>query len=359
MQTSIYRCLLLCTLILGLTSTAWAAERSRKISKQFDVSASDKLAIDNRYGKVHVNTTAQGKITVDVNIIVRDGDADDLQKKLDRVKINIERSTGRIYFGTEIDRSEGFFERMLNWAEEKTNQLEVNYTVNMPAQNPLEIENQFGDVYLADFHGPLQLEVKYGTLRTERITSKEAYVDLSFGAGEIREMQQGKLDVKYSKMELEKCGTLQLDNSYSDLTLGTADQLNLDSRYGSVAIDEAHALTADIRYCGFSLGKLTQRLESDISYCPKFEIDHIAPGVERIAAEGEFSSIRLRFAPEAAGQFDVDIDYGNLRHSGLNLNFNERIEQNHSLKARGTFGGQSKNKSNITVRSRYGDVRLE
>jgi hypothetical protein len=62
-------------------------ERARKISRSFKVKPSDQLSIENKFGKVHVNTWDRNEITVDITMIGRANDADRAQRIVDAIDV--------------------------------------------------------------------------------------------------------------------------------------------------------------------------------------------------------------------------------------------------------------------------------
>ncbi|MGB3617490.1 MAG: hypothetical protein WBA12_05180 [Catalinimonas sp.] len=355
MTNTIFKVLLI--LLVSGVGAVRAAERTKRISKQFNVTSSDRLRIDNTYGKVHVNTTAQGEITIEVEITVRNSDADDLDGMLDRIEVDIRRDGETIRGRTQIDNRSNWLKELFNWSTDNDPQMEINWTINMPPANALDVENRYGSVYLDDFRGPLRLDVRYGTLRAERITSEQANVKVAYGAGDVKQMTGGRVDVSYSSFELEEGGNLAVETSYSNLQIDQIEALDLDGRYGNVEIDEVSRLTGEVRYSGCKLGTVREQLALEVGYCPSFSVRRVAEGFQRIDVESEFSSIRIHFDKPAAGRFDVAVSYGSFRAPGLDLNYGERREDNNTFEARGTFGSQGT--ARVNINARYGDVRLD
>jgi hypothetical protein len=76
--------------------------KSKSYSKSYNVDANDKLQIENRYGKVEVNTWAKNEVKVDVEIKTYANEDDDAQKLLDMVKINDSKDGNGVNFKTQI-----------------------------------------------------------------------------------------------------------------------------------------------------------------------------------------------------------------------------------------------------------------
>src|SRR6476661_8753086 len=60
------------------------AEKSKRINKVFKVNATDKLDIENSFGKIHINTWDKNEITVEVVMIARANSEEKAQEILDK-----------------------------------------------------------------------------------------------------------------------------------------------------------------------------------------------------------------------------------------------------------------------------------
>jgi hypothetical protein len=81
-----------------------AAEKTKTMTKSYSVDGNDKLAINNQYGKVVVNTWPKKEIKVDIEIKSYEGSESKAQEQLDGVSISESRQGDLISFKTNIDK---------------------------------------------------------------------------------------------------------------------------------------------------------------------------------------------------------------------------------------------------------------
>jgi hypothetical protein len=267
------------------------------------------------------------------------------------VDIDEDRGDNLISFITRIDKFNN-----KNWGN--NSKYEINYTVSMPKQNPLQVKNMYGDLYVADLNGNAEISLSYGSLKLGRL-SGENIVKLAYGSGSntIAQLKKGSLNVSYSKLTLEETEVLELKNSYSDINIGKAGNINLSSRYGSVDIKSIASLEGTSGYSGFSIGSLADKLDMKLQYCSGFKVADISARFNSINLEGSYSSFNLNFKDNAAFKFNVDLQYGDLRVDKENVQFNVVEKRNTSNTYQGQFG-KSSSLGKVNINSRYGDVKF-
>jgi hypothetical protein len=328
-------------------------EKSKKISRNIKVQSNDKLIIENRYGKVHINTWDKNEVSVNIDIIARASTDSRAAEILNMINIDIDedRSDNVISFITRLDKAGN-----KSWGN--NSKYEINYTVSMPRQNPLQAKNMYGDLYVGDLNGNADVSLSYGSMKLGKL-SGESKVKLAYGSGSnsIAQLKKGSLNVSYSKLSLEETDVLDLNNSYSDVNINKAGTINLSSRYGSVDINSITSLEGSSGYSGFSIGSLSDKLDMKLQYCSGFKITEISPKFNSINLEGSYSSFNLSFKDNTAFKFNVSLQYGDLRVDKENVQFNVVEKRNNSNTYQGQFG-KSATGSKVNISSRYGDVRF-
>lgn len=85
-------------------STTYAKDFEKVIRKEFTISESGEVVIENRYGKVNVNTTGGNEVVIEVTIIVDKRNEDDAQEFFDKVEIDFNNSRSAVSAVTEIGK---------------------------------------------------------------------------------------------------------------------------------------------------------------------------------------------------------------------------------------------------------------
>jgi len=197
--------------------------KKKSVNKSYNVSSSDKLDIQNSFGSVEVHTWDRNEIKVDVNIEVSANTDALAQKILDRISVTDAQSGKEISFKTNM--------KDINNGNGDKSTMEINYSISMPASNPLQIKNEFGKTIIPDYRGEVDLTSKFGKLETGNLGNVKN-ISVEFGKAKLGNISGGSLSIKYSgasiarlsgnvKMNLEFSSkvSLGLDNNISGLDM--------------------------------------------------------------------------------------------------------------------------------------------
>ncbi len=322
-------------------------EKKKYIEKSYTVDNSTTLRIENKFGKVEVNSWEKNEFSVKVEMIGRGRNEERAQRILDNLTVDISEGSSEISFRTEISNNktkneEGF---------------EVNYTIYMPQSNPLYVKNSFGDVTMGDRGSELDLDVSYGSMKVGNVTGNTK-IKLSFGGGSIGDIQDGDVTVKYSKLDIESGSVLEIEQGFSDLELGAVNELELESKYGKVEIEKAHKVEADAHFSGFEIEELTGSLELDCSYLGDFTIGRLSKSFTKVDIDGKFGSYEINIEPGLSANIDAEFSFADLKvSSDVDASFSYQVKESNKATYKGKIGGGDPNKI-IKVDSGYGNLRL-
>ncbi|QHL88777.1 hypothetical protein GU926_15620 [Nibribacter ruber] len=331
---------------------AYDFTKSKKFSKTFKVSSADKLAIENQFGKVDVQTWSRNEISVEVNITTRASTDGKAQEILDKINIQATEGANQVSVVTVREPMH------IQTASGKS--FEVNYLIKMPKSNPVSISNKFGDVVLPDLDGTSEVSVKYGNINAGRLNSKNNRVSLEYGKelSTVEYMRGGNLNVKYSAFKLGSSESLMTTTAYSSIAIDNIDALAVESRYDrAFKVGNVNQLSGRGAYTTFTITNLKESAGMDMKYCSKFEITNIASGFKKIDVTGGYTTISLNFADKTAFNFDVNTSYGNLKVDQDLVDYSFKEVRNTSATYKGKFGKASP-KGLVNVTSKYGSVQF-
>ncbi|MEQ9403412.1 MAG: hypothetical protein RIM99_07505 [Cyclobacteriaceae bacterium] len=335
---------------LLLALTGWSKDQNEKrkvIDKSYKVTASTSLRISNSFGKIEINTWEKNEFAIKVEMIGRGRDDERAQKILDEIDVDISEGSTQISFQTSI-------EKMKNRNNEG---FEVNYTISMPATNPLEIKNSFGDVYMEDRSGDLEINVAYGSMKVGDVKGKTD-LKLSFGSGSINGVKEANMNVKYSKFDIESADKLDLVQGFSDIEIGEVKDLELESKYGSVEIEKAHTIDGDVHFSGLEIDELTGKLELESSYIGDFKIRRLAKSFTLVDIEGKFGSYEIGVEPGLNANIEAEFSFADLKVYDVNATFHYRVKESNKSIYKGIIGAGDDSKM-IRIDSDYGNLRLK
>jgi hypothetical protein len=273
-------------LLLALSSTkAQTAfygsefEKKKSITQSYDLSSSDRVSLSNKFGNIKVNTWAENKIKVDIEISVNARTEAKAQKVIDGITVKFNKANGVVSFKTNIDgmgsNCIGCNEKTISNTTSKTtttttengktsthvdddsddnddegngaevgskskkgktsfnNQaMEVNYVVYLPAKATLKLYNEFGNIKMPNYEGALEVHNKFGNFTAENLTNETNEVFVEFGDANIKSLTKPDLTVKFGncdlanaigngEMKFDFCGdvNLMIDKNIGDVKI--------------------------------------------------------------------------------------------------------------------------------------------
>ncbi|RNI26055.1 hypothetical protein [Rufibacter latericius] len=331
---------------------AYAHTKVKKVERSFKVDRSDKLDIENQFGRVDVQTWTKNEFAVEVTIVARAITEEKAQEILNKinVRINEDRAGNLISFVTEREPMQ------IKSSSEKA--FEINYMVKMPKSNPLRISNKYGSVQMPDFDGPTDIEVKYGKLMAGSLNNPKNRITVAYSGGDcqISYMKGGDLTAKYSSMRLLGADDINTVTGYSSITIDKVDLLTMASRYDSkFMIGSAGQITGTGSYSGIKIGSLRESASLNVKYCSGFEISNVSSNFKKLELIGGYTGMALSFADNSAFNFEVDTEYGNFKVDQDLANFSLKEVRNTSGSFKGKYGKASP-KGTVNVTSRYGSI---
>ncbi len=255
--------------------------KKKSVNKSYNVSASDKLNIQNSFGSVEVHVWDRNEIKIDVNIEVSANSEALAQKMLDRISIADDKTGKGISFETKM--------KDVNNTKDEKSTMEINYSISMPAGNPLKVDNSFGSTTVPDFRGEVDLTSKFGSLTTGNLVNIKG-IHVEFGKANLTNITSAPVTIKFSKavisklsgdikMNLEFCSNvrLNLDNNLSSLDLKTSYSTvnlkpigSLPASYNISTSFGSFKNTSDVKFSS------DEDKDDDNKYSPKF--DHLYSG---------------------------------------------------------------------------------
>ena len=216
----------------------------RNISKTYAASGNT-LNIDNQFGMVKIVTWDKNEIKVDIHIEASSNNKEMADRMFEKMDVEDKQDGKNVYFKTIHNKGEKKENISCNNCN---NTMSVDYTIQLPSNNALNIENSFGGIEVPDYNGPISIESKYGHLTAGKL-AKPGDIKVEFGKADIKSIGNIDLDFKYSTITIDNLsGNCKLNMSfcsYSKINLdNTLTGLTVRDSYSSVHLDPAPNLNA-------------------------------------------------------------------------------------------------------------------
>lgn len=304
MKRQIFSLLLLTVVQIAMAQTGGNEakyEKKKSFSKSYSVTSKDKLNLSNQFGSMNLVTWDKNEIQVDVAITAKSNDENRAQEIMDRISIEENKTGEGVSVKTKFSDKQEIWNGKKNHQEES---MRIDYTVHVPASNPLQAENQFGDMTIGDYKGEATLTSKFGSLTTGHISNAKN-ISVEFGKANIGRIDGGKVSVKFSK--------------------------------GSIA-------------------KLSGNVDANFEFCDKIKVN-VDNDIKDLSIRNSYSTLYLDLNKNLSATYDIKTSFGDVTNkSSFTIN-NEGDEDSYTSKHRykGTSGSGA---AKMKVSSDFGKVIL-
>ena len=246
-----------------------AVEKRKSYNKSYSISGTDKVSLNNKFGEIIVSGWNKSEIKVEVTIIAKSSTDERAQQIIDRIDIEDGKTSGGIYFKTNMKNDRASGRERKNHKDEK---MEINYQVYMPVSNALTISNEFGATKIPDMTGVVDIKCKFGTLTVGKLSNLKK-LSVEFGSADIESVSNGTVIIKFSRAIINKLGG-SVDAVFehsSGIKLGVENDtrsLNVTSAFSTVYLDTHKDLSATFEI-NTSFGGLSNKTDFDIQESEK------------------------------------------------------------------------------------------
>lgn len=365
MKTKTMKYSLLFLLIPFLSFAGVKGERLEKnINRQFAIQTNGVLKIDNKYGAVNITTGTSNQISIKVQVIAEASSKSKAQETLDRVNIEFSEGDNSVSAMTEIESPSG----LKSWFSSDNMNIEINYTVVVPADIYLRLMNKYGSVYVETTNRDLDINLAYGDIRLGDIYA-DLRLEMAYSEGSISNIKNGKVQLGYSELEMEDAESIDIRMQYSELTTGNSTNAKIDASYsdlqagqiGSLAyigkyadasIESVNAIEAKGAYTDMEIGILGRSGIISLTY-GDLEVNRIAVGMTSLEINTSYTDVSLEFDSHAGCSIDAKVSYGDVKHTGLKVI--ENVDNGTSSTFKATNGSGS---GKVIAKMSYGDLRI-
>ncbi len=279
-------------------------EKKKTISKSYSVTPEQQLKIENSFGDVVINTWDKNEITVDIEIMVRSSSEEKAIKLLGEIDVKDNNDGRLISFKTNVGEMNDGSHKNRNGNKS----FHIDYKVNMPSANRLQLENSFGKIIMPDFKGEVSLTSKFGGLTAGKLQQVQA-IDVEFGTATIGEVNNGKVTFKFnSESTIGKIGgSVKINSEFSQhVQLGVSDnigELTVNESYSTLRMVIGKDLSAGFdvhtsfgQFRNESGIEIKEKNDEDNDTGPRFDKDFsgkTGEGKARIRIKSSFGSVKL------------------------------------------------------------------
>lgn len=354
-------------LLLGLTAHAGpnVQEFTKTLNKQAPIASDGLVDLENKYGKIDIKTWNQEQVRISVKITVEARNESAAQEVFDRISIDFFNNITHVGATTQIEAQSSWW----NWGNSRSD-FSIDYEVHMPAGCRLEVDAKYCDVYAMAVNGAADVSVKYGNFKLDGL-GEDATIELAYGNGTIRtardlniDLAYGNLDVgeagditlgiKYGNLESERAGDIRTESRYSNFILGDIGEFRVEGKYDNYQIRTATEIVLATQYSNLEVGRLSRRLDLDMSY-GAVKAHHVEAGFSEVNLLGRYTDFKVYIDGNTSCSIDLAGDYADMSvPSNLQTSYDHRDGKTREI--RGTMG--SGGNAIVKARLSYGGIVL-
>ncbi len=353
--------IILLTLIFPIAISAQFTE-TKNISKHFKVSKDTRIEIANKYGKIELNTWEKDSVVIDVDIRVEEKKLSRLEKAMDEIKFDITSNQHFLIFRTSVGENRSAIEKEILRFKESLLQtdgnMEIDYTVWVPETNQLKVENKFGDIFIGDYSGEVEIDLSNGNLKSHDFNGR-LELTLNFADATINEMKNGRLDCSYSDVYLKKAESLRIISKQTNYEILEINTLDAESKRDKFRIRLADLIDAKGSFSNFRINELTDRLTLRTEY-GDIDVEKAAPDFSNIFIESRSTDINLYFPQNTNFGFEITHTKAEVNFCReMNIEEEKQLDENEDkTEIKGSFNKQSDNNTRLFINATSGDINV-
>lgn len=319
-----YRFLILTVVLTcGIHAFSQSITEVKKFSKNYAVSPVTVLEITNKYGKVHVSTADADSVSIEAVLNITAPDKQKMAALLKTVTVDFDASTFFITAKTVFDnQSSTIITELKKITDElmfSQSNIKCDFMVKVPKYLNVKINNKYGDVFVGELTGNLDLKLSNGDFKIETIGGT-GNLDIKFSNnGSIKSMNNGTILSSYSDITIAKSDRLNLDTKSSKITISEVNILKAMSRRDKYYISNIKYFYADTYFSDVWISNFDSELTFNMKY-GKMNIEGIAKHFSLIQLNTSFTDINLYFPKLTAYKFD-------LTHKNMVLNYPKELAE--------------------------------
>lgn len=343
MKTSTFKLLLALILFTPFLSRATYV---KQIHKGWDINKVEALQIENKFGHINFVHTRDDSVVIDVVIEIENLADSRAAALADEINFNFSFADGTIKAQTSFS------------PQFKTTQdFSIQYTINIPADRNLRVDNRYGNVSLNDLNAHGDFRIHYGNFQAQDLLSPDGQpirFEIKYGNANFSKASLIDVQIAYGKINAFQIGKGRFDSKYSVIKIDETQQLKAVSQYDHYEIERCEILMADSKFTGWNIDQLNRHLEMETQY-GDIKVDEVAGNFELISIINRYGNIRINIPESVSYQLESECYYCRVKHPEATI-LQKRDENNYSL-IRACIGDENA-KASVKIESRYGKVNL-
>jgi len=335
---------------------------TKEITKHYIIKSETQIEITNKYGKIDIKTWEKDSIVFEIKIRVEEKKLSKLEDAIRGIDFDITANDHYVIVRTNVDKNKNSLGKEIKRFKEtilkSDGNIQVDYIVWMPNTNDLKIENKYGDVYLGNYLGNVEINLSNGNLKAHSFEGETKLV-MNFADANINSITNGLLDCNFSDMYIKKSELLEITSKSSDFEFNEIQSLDTESRRDKFRIRKAETIKAKSSFSIFRIEELVDRLNLRAEY-GSLELEKAVLDFSSIKIESKSTDLNLYFNEEASFSFEFNLT--NLERDFCNkVNIEDEEtsgEKGEKTKLSGSYGEKTEEGKKLTITAESGELNI-
>ncbi|MGB0849797.1 MAG: hypothetical protein ACPGTP_01000, partial [Bacteroidia bacterium] len=298
-----YKITILALFLLAYTNVYSQFKDEKEYHKAVKFIPNGKISVQNKHGDIRIISWDKDSVVVRATISGESKSLSKLNEQMSQTRIDFRQESGRIQMNTATSTSsinKGIND--IKTAAGINSELKVYYEVRVPKGSHLALSNKYGDIYLDEHNGPINLEISHGNLRANSL-KKVKYLKSNFGNIYIDHVHELKGNLLFSELDLSSARKVMISSKSTDFELGEIEDLQLSSNNDKVDLDKVAVLKISGNLSKVNVYRLKKSGSIDLKY-GRLKIKKIESSVCSFNAKSTRTTFDLGF--DSNMEFEVE-----------------------------------------------------
>lgn len=349
------------TMVFLWASQAFAHTEEKKIRRSFPVNEKTVIEVGTKYGKVDVQSWNVDSVSFRITIKAHSKTKLNCLDMLEETDVDFSSTIAYVVANTQFEDEGTQILSTLNsiassWTNGKTEVIEVNYSIMVPASNPVEITTKFGDVNIGNRTGTVKIEAVYGDVKMGNI---EGYADLKLKFADLNAQVLKRLNIvcEYGNIIIFKADNIDISSKSCQINLHEVERLRSRSKRDDFTIYKAGSINSNGHYSDFVLTELKGSLNFTGKY-GQVVVHNVKPSFTSININCENSTTNLSFDKECQFAIDLHLEDGDFSYPMNMVEVTEKSQGEGEVNYYGRVGTSTSPRSSLEVFGEDTDVNI-
>lgn len=360
MRTLLYKYLILTLLLVPFAINANDNGGGRKgkytkektIKKEFNVNYDALFKVKNSYGNLNITSWNQDKVMIEVHIKTNGNNEDKVAERLREIDVDFENNSSVVSAITRFGNKSNNWG--WNWGKRNNVNVQVNYTVKLPVKNSINLNNDYGNIYVDRVDGHAKINCDYGKMEIGELRGRNNELRFDYTSRSTFEyINSGEIIADYSGFTVDKAGDLTVKADYTNAIIGEMGNLNYKSDYGSMQINKVNSVQGNGSYIGIKLGEVHGDVGVSSDY-GSVKISRMASDAGNINIKSDYTGIKIGYDPEYYFNFEISTEYASVSgKSDFTINVSKEKSSDRYYKG---YYGKENSGNKVAITSDYGGI---